>query len=564
MSETPKIFAGLRRFLSIRRLAALALVAALGLAAFFYGIAEWSGAPAEGSYRLAKAERGEIIATVNATGTISPTTTVIVGSQLSGQVVQILADYNSEVTADQVVARLNSDQIRAKLDAARADLEQMRAQKLVQQGQIEKVKAETDKARAAQADSEAQVVRNEALLGDTQRIFERQSELRSRGFAAEQALDTARTNRDAQQAALTSARAQVNSAKAAIASLAADLQVAQGNLAAVTAQISQREAAVRQIEVDLRNTDIKSPVSGVVVQRNVELGQTVAASLQAPELFRIADDLRHMEISANIDETDVGRIKPGQRAVFTVNAFPGRTFEGRVKQVRLGSQTVNNVVIYTTIISIENPRRELMPGMTANLRIETDRREDVIRIPNAALRWRPPADTPVAVAPNAPAQQQNRSGGNSGARSNVAEFVEAVKTELGLSADQTKAVDEAVTEMRKAFVGAMAAEQDQNARRERARAMRKELDDKIAGALTEQQRPAFNAIRERFAEGGAVAQTGRVFVLGPDRKPQGVTIRVGASDGAQTEVMAGLDAGREVIIGGGPPANAQRGPRFGF
>jgi HlyD family secretion protein len=554
-----------RKFSPPARLAALAVVAAAAIAAFFYGIAEWGRAPAEGSYRLAKAERGEIVATVNATGTINPTTTVIVGSQLSGQVVQILADYNSEVKADQVVARLNSDQIRAKLDAARADLEQMRAQKQVQEGQIEKVKAETEKARAAQADAEAQVVRNEALLGDTQRIFERQSELRARGFAAEQALDTARTNRDAQQAALTSARAQVNSAKAAIASLAADLQVAQGNLAAVTAQIAQREAAVRQIEVDLRNTDIRSPVSGVVVQRNVELGQTVAASFTAPELFRIADDLRFMEISANIDETDVGRIKPDQRATFTVNAFPGRTFEGRVKQVRLGSQTVNNVVIYTTIIAIENPRRELMPGMTANLRIETDRREDAIRIPNAALRWRPPADTPIAAAPDTPAaQRQARNGATSGARSNVAEFVEAVKTELKLNGDQGRQVDEAVAEMRKAFMTAMAGEQDQTARRERARALRKEFEDRLAGILPEQQRSAFAAIRERFAETGNAVQTGRVFVLGPDRKPQGITIRIGASDGAQTEVLAGLDAGREVIIGGGPPANAQRGPRFGF
>lgn len=560
---------GLQRFLSGRRLAAITIAAALGLAALLYGTAEWNGAPAEGSYRLARAETGEIVATVNATGTINPTTTVIVGSQLSGQVVQILADYNSEVKADQVVARLNSDQIRARLDAARADLEQMRAQKLVQQGQIEKVKAETEKARAAVTDAEAQVARNEALLGDTQRIFERQSELRSRGYAAEQALDTARTNRDAQQAALNSARAQVNSAKAAIASLAAELQVAQGNLAAVTAQITQREAAVRQIEVDLRNTDIRSPVSGVIVQRNVELGQTVAASLQAPELFRIADDLRYMEISANIDETDVGRIKPDQRATFSVNAFPGRTFEGRVKQVRLGSQTVNNVVIYTTIISIENPRRELLPGMTANLRIETDRREDVVRIPNAALRWRPPvvateaapaangrSAASVTPSANRPAGQGNR---------NVTEFIEAVKTELKLNADQNKAVDEAVADMRQSFMNAMTGEQDQNARRERARAIRKELDDKIAGILTEQQQPAFNAIRERLAETGGASQSARVFVVGADGKPQGVTIRIGASDGAQTEVVSGLDAGREVIIGGGPRTDAsQRGPRFGF
>ena len=310
----------------MRRLVTLAIAAAVALAGILYFVGEWGGAPAEGAYRLAKADRGEVIATVSATGAINPITTVIVGSQLSGQVVEILADYNSEVEAEQVVARLNSDQIRAKLDAARADLEQMRANKLVQEGMIEKVKADTDKARAAQADAEAQVVRNEALLADSEKNFQRQTELRARGFSAEQTFDTARTTRDAQQAALNSARAQVNSAKAAILGLAADLQVAKANVTAVTAQIAQREAAVRQIEVDLRNTEIKSPVNGVVVQRNVELGATVAASLQAPTLFLIADDLHRMEIAASIDETDVGRIKPGQRVIFTVTAYPGRTF----------------------------------------------------------------------------------------------------------------------------------------------------------------------------------------------------------------------------------------------
>ncbi|MBI4275965.1 MAG: HlyD family secretion protein, partial [Rhizobiales bacterium] len=362
---------------SMRPLSTTLVILAVAVAVAYYLFPDRTMAPAESGFHLAKADRGDIIATVNATGTINPTTTVIVGSQLSGQVVEILADYNSEVKADQVVARLNSDQIRARLDAARADLDQMRAQQLVQKGLIEKVRADTEKAHATRADAEAQVQRNEALLGDAERIFKRQSDLRSRGFAAEATFDTARTTRDAQQAALNSARAQIRSAEAQIHGLAADLQVAEANLKAVTAQIAQREAAVRQIEVDLRNTDIRSPVSGVVVQRNVELGQTVAASLQAPILFLIADDLHRMEIAANIDETDVGRVKTGQTAIFTVNAYPGRNFEGTVKQVRLGSQTVQNVVIYTTIISVDNPRLELLPGMTANLRIETDRRVNV-------------------------------------------------------------------------------------------------------------------------------------------------------------------------------------------
>jgi HlyD family secretion protein len=555
----------------MRKLPTIVLVlAALGGAALYF-VPGWNVAPAEGSYRTAKAERGEIVATVSATGTINPTTTVIVGSQLSGQVVEILADYNSEVKAGQVVARLNQDQIRARLDAARADLAQMRAQRMVTEGQIEKVKAETEKARAAQVDMEAQVTRNEALLADADRIYRRQSDLRTRGFAADAAVDTARATRDAQEAALASARAQVNSAKAALLGLAADLQVAKANLAAVTAQGQQREAAVRQIEVDLSNSEIKSPVNGVIVQRNVELGATVAASLQAPELFRIADDLRKMEISANIDETDIGRIKPGQRVTFTVNAFPGRTFDGTVKQVRLGSQNVQNVVIYTTIISIENPRRELLPGMTANLRVETERREDVVRIPNAALRWRPPslADQPLvrnAAAPGAPAgapagAPRRPSGGNSG------EFLDAIKAEIKPGADQLREIEAAFGDMRKTFM-AGAGDSDQNARRERILAARRELEQRIASILTPEQKSAFDEIVKRQAAGAGqgAAQSGRVFIVGRDGEPQGVTIRIGATDGGSTEVIAGLDAGAEVIVGGaGRPGSAQkRGPSFGF
>jgi HlyD family secretion protein len=548
----------------MRKLPVLVLfLAAIGAAALYF-VPGWNGAPAEGSYRTAKADRGEIVATVSATGTINPTTTVIVGSQLSGQVVEILADYNSEVKAGQVVARLNQDQIRARLDAARADLAQMRAQKLVVEGQIEKVRAETEKARAAQTDMEAQVTRNEALLADSDRIYKRQNDLRTRGFAADAAVDTARATRDAQDAALTSARAQVSSAKAALLGLAADLQVAQANLVAVGAQIQQREAAVRQIEVDLQNSEIKSPVNGVVVQRNVELGATVAASLQAPTLFLIADDLSRMEIAANIDETDVGRIKAGQRATFTVNAFPGRSFEGTVKMVRLGSQNVQNVVIYTTIISIENPRRELLPGMTANLRIETERRDDVVRIPNAALRWRPPslADQPLVRNGSAPAAPQRRaSGGNS------AEFLEAIKTEIKPGADQLREVEAAFADMRKSFL-AGAGDGDQGARREHILAARRELEQRIASILTPEQKSVFDEIVKRQAAAGGqrTAQSGRVFVVGRDGQPEGVTISTGVTDGGSTEVVAGLDVGAEVIVGGGarPGAATQRGPRFGF
>ena len=549
----------------MRRLFIIGFAIVAGMAALLYFFPGSDGAPAEGAYRLAKAERGELVARVNATGTVNPITTVIVSSQLSGQVVEILTDYNSEVKENQVVARLNSDQIRAKLDAARADLEQMKATKLVQQGLIEKVRADTDRAHAALADTEAQVARNEALLADSERNFQRQTDLRSRGIASEAGLDTARTNRDAQQAALSSARAQVNSAKAQIAGLAADLQVAQANLEAVKAQADQRAAGVRQIEVDLRNTEIRSPVSGVVVQRNVELGQTVAASLQAPTLFLIADDLRHMEIAASIDETDVGRITPGQQVSFTVTAYPGRTFEGKVKQVRLGSQNVQNVVIYTTIISIENPQRELLPGMTANLRVETDRRDNVVRIPNAALRWRPPsltAEPAGAVTGSEQAPGMRRGGPNAGG--NIAELVDTVKDEIKPEPEQIKEIDAALADMRKTL--AAGDEQEPAARRERARAARGDFEARIIAVLDAPQRAKFDEIKTRLAErGNRAIQTGRVFVIGRDGKPQGVTLRIGATDGGFTEVVSGLEAGRNVVIGGGPRAETPaRGPRFGF
>ena len=294
------------------------------------------------TYKLAIVERGAIISTVTATGTINPVTTIIVGSQLSGQIVEIVADYNDKVFAGQILARLNSDQIRFKRDAAKADLAQ---------------------ARATQAMQEAKVAEADLNLS-------RQARLKPSGAVSDATYDAART------AAL----------------------VAKAQLQVDMAKIEQMEAVLGQVEVDLANTDIRSPVNGMIIQRSVELGQTVAASLQSPTIFTIADDLRWMEIAVSIDETDVGRVKPDQRVTFTVSAYPGREFVGKIKNVRLGSQTVSNVVTYTGIVSIENPGMELLPGMTASVKIETASREDALLVPNAALRWKPPGAVGKAPA----------------------------------------------------------------------------------------------------------------------------------------------------------------------
>jgi HlyD family secretion protein len=311
---------------------ALMLIGACAAVGGSFLVPNWSKAN-EPSYKLAAVERRPIISTVAAAGTINPIKTILVGSQLSGQIVEILADYNDNVRSGQVVARLNSDQIRFKRDAARADLAQARATKAMQEAKAE----EADLALA------------------------RQAKLKPSGVISEATYDAART-----AAAVAKAQLQVT-----------------------TAKIEQMEAVLRQVEVDLYNTDIRSPVDGIIIQRSVELGQTVAASLQSPTIFTIADDLRTMEIAASVDETDVGRVRPGQSVTFTVSAYPGREFEGKVKHVRLGSQTVSNVVTYTGIVSIENSNMELLPGMTASLKIVTDTRADALLTPNAALRWKP-------------------------------------------------------------------------------------------------------------------------------------------------------------------------------
>jgi HlyD family secretion protein len=319
---------------------ALVVIGALAGAGLLLLIPHFSNANAP-IYKLAPLERGAIVSTVVATGTINPVTTIIVGSQLSGQIVEIVADYNDKVSAGQILARLNSDQIRFKRDAAKADLAQARATKTMQE------------AKVAEADLN----------------LSRQARLKPTGAVSEATYDAART------AAL----------------------VAKAQLQVDVAKIEQMESILGQVEVDLANTDIRSPVNGMIIQRSVELGQTVAASLQSPTIFTIADDLRWMEIAVSIDETDVGRVKPDQKVTFTVSAYPGREFVGKIKHVRLGSQTVSNVVTYTGIVSIENPAMELLPGMTASVKIETATRRDAVLAPNAALRWRPPGA--VAKAP---------------------------------------------------------------------------------------------------------------------------------------------------------------------
>jgi HlyD family secretion protein len=290
----------------------------------------------EPPYVTTPAQKATVTQVVSSTGPLQAVVTVQVGSQVSGTIEKLFADFNTKVKAGQIVAQLNQDKFRAAEDQARANL-------LAAQSNIEKSKVS---------------------VADTLRTLERNRELRKKDLMAQSDLDAA-------QAAYDAALAQVEVNRA---------------------QAAQAQAALKQATVDLNNTVIRSPVDGLVISRNVDVGQTVAASLQAPTLFTIANELARMEVHTNVDEADVGNVKEGQDVTFTVDAFPSRRFRGRVHQVRNAPIVVQNVVTYVAVVRIDNKELLLKPGMTANVQFLVSRKEDVLTIPNMALRFKPPEE----------------------------------------------------------------------------------------------------------------------------------------------------------------------------
>jgi HlyD family secretion protein len=545
-------------------LVSLIVLAIAGVVAFVV----WrptGGSAADAPYRLANLDRGTLTASVRATGTLNPVTTVLVGSQLSGQVVEILVDYNSPVKEGQVVARLYSEQIRARRDAARADLEQARADLIMRRAQVDRIRATRKRADATLQDQLAQRDRVNAQLADAKRTLERQSELTARNVGSQTALDTARTQSEVQKASLASSEAQIASQRAEMVGLEADIALAEANVKSAEAVIMQREAKLKDTEIDLQRTDIRSPVDGVVVQRQIDLGQTVAASLSTPTLFTVAQDLRRIEVWANTDEADVGRLKAGQPVSFTVNAYPNRTFAGSVKMVRLGAQTVQNVVTYTAVISVDNRDLALLPGMTANLQILTDERPDVLRAPNAALRFRPAgaAAPPVPAVPAAASEAPARGGGGRG----MQEFRERLVAEVKPTPEQAAAIDKIFAEARASAPGREPGLSDEE-RRAAFRQNRQALQTKIAATLDPERRAKLEALRGERQEGRQGARQaveagspGRAYALDEEGKPKAVALTLGVTDGSFTEVLGGdVKEGTAVILGGGPRPQAAQGP----
>ncbi len=310
----------------------LVLLAVSGAAGYyFYARAH---RPPEVLYKTAPVERRSISSRITGSGTLQARVTVQVGSQVSGRVLALYADFNSKVKKGDIVAKLDPQLFQAALEQARANY----------------------------ASAQANAAKANATLVDAERQYERAKTQKAEGLASQQDVDTAQT-------AAAVARAGVDAAKA---------------------NVEQARAALNQDQVNVSLTVIKSPIDGIVISRSVDVGQTVAASLQAPVLFTIAEDLTKMHIEASVPESDVGKLAVAMPVAFTVDAFPGQRFRGTIEQVRNAAVTVQNVVTYTAIVAVDNPELKLRPGMTATVTIVTARRNDTLAVPNAALRFKPP------------------------------------------------------------------------------------------------------------------------------------------------------------------------------
>jgi HlyD family secretion protein len=518
------------------------IVGVLSLLAAAGGYVWWkdpfAGPPA---YRLAKIERGSITAAVAATGTLNPVVSVQVGSQISGQVKELYVDYNSPVKKGQLIARIDPESFSLKVNQAVADVEAARATALTQHSNL--------------AALQAQAARAKVLLGDAEREYNRNQMLFEKNFVSAALRDKALANLEAAREQLKAEQAQ--------------LKVGQAQVRNAEAVVRQREAQLAQARVDLDRTEIRAPVDGIVVKKSVEPGQTVAASLQAPELFVIAQDLRQMQVETSIDESEVGRIRVGQEATFTVDSFPGRTFRGNVAQIRKAAQVVQNVVTYIGVVRTSNPELELFPGMTANVRVIVDTRDNVLKVPNAALRFRPAGVAPDATSA-APAAgdtaPEDKAKGQAKGRGAQA-FVERLTKELALTPEQRAKV-EAIQNETRAKIGEITAEEP-GERRRQAERVRAEARPRIMEVLNPEQRVRYEAIAGAGRGRSSGATAGRVWTRGVDAQPHVVPVRLGLTDGTFTEVVSGdVQEGTEVIVGvatESAKARAQsKGPRFGF
>lgn len=483
--------------------------------------------PPEITYRTVKAERGRVVARVTATGTLSAYVTVQVGSQVSGRLQQINVDYNSPVKKGQLIATIDPLLFEAALAQARANF-------FAAQGNLTKARAQ-------------------AL--DAERQFARSRSLKTEGLISQLDLDTAETNQAV-------ANAQIEAAKGAV---------------------EQARAGVNQAEINLTYTKIYSPIDGVVISRSVDVGQTVAASLQAPTLFTIAQDLRKMQVDTSVAEGDVGKLHPEMTATFLVDAYPNELFNGRIRQIRNAPQTVQNVVTYDAVIDVDNEALKLKPGMTANVTFVYAEKDTALTVPNTALRFRPPpalaaSASPLGSASSGPwSSREPRPDGSGRRRFPRSPRGEASRGEAseGAPSGAESAAAAAgvpggaapVTAAASSSAEALAASRHTTAPHASATAAPAASASAMASAApAAEPAPAGSGAQSsrggRRGRGELPPDVRAVWVL-RGGKPERVLVRVGLSDGTVTEVIDGdLQEGDDVIVeaSGGAEATGSKKP----
>ncbi|MGI8561261.1 MAG: efflux RND transporter periplasmic adaptor subunit [Luteimonas sp.] len=467
----------------------------------------WSrkeGDDSEGNWRTVAVERGDIRVAISATGTLSATSTVVIGSQISGQVTEVLVDFNDRVQEGQVIARIDPSSFDAQIAQGDAQV----------------------------ASARASLRQAEAALRNAEIDYQRKSGLAGQQLVARSDLDLARSARD-------QAQAQVNAARA---------------------QITQQSASTQTTRINLARTVIRSPVDGVVLTRSIEPGQTVAASLQAPELFTIAEDLGKMKIELAVDEADIGQVKVGQGVTFTADAFADRQFRGTVDQVRLSATNTNNVVTYPVVVAVDNSDGTLLPGLTVNAEIEVSRRDDVLKVANAALRYKPTGAQAEAVA----AQQGGGARGGG-----MTEDLEAAVASMQLDARQRAAFDAALAAIRERQAAREAAPREGGNRvfggggggggGPRMATGGGNLPAQLRQRMMERFQQDFTAFRASLddaqrtqwdtAMAGTVGARRAPLYKLEDGQPLMVMVRIGASDGTSTEIAGDIQAGDTIITG---------------
>lgn len=487
-------------------------VAGLAVAAWWLPSMVGGGGPSL-TYDTAEVTRGSIRKIVSTSGPVRAVVTVSVGSQLSGQIETLKADFNSEVKAGDEMATIDDKTFVSKVAQAKADLAA---------------------ARAMLTNQEAALTKAQAVRTSAERLVTRQEALAAKGVAAQATLDNAQRDRDVAEADIAVARAQIENAKATIL---------------------QREAQLAQAQIDLDRTRIRSPINGTVISRTIDVGQTVAASLQAPELFKIAQDLRHIRIEAQVNEADVGAVREGNLVEFTVDSYPERTFTGKVTQVRLAATELNNVVTYTVIIEAANDDRKLFPGMTANAQVESLRKDGALRIPTDVLRFKPREGAATVTASTQRGERQQQ-------------MVERLKGTLQLTDAQVQRLSQ---ELKAVFAarpangpsGGTAAGSPFGGRRAAAPSatgtgdgagggrVMQQVEQIVASVITDDQRPAFEKWKAervaRPARNGARPVT--VWVLNAEQMLEPRQVRIGASDDQFAEVLGGgLKEGDRVVL----------------